>query len=90
MMALGTIYPLGLVVEGAVGQAIGVRTMTVISGVVLLATLGLLAVIRPGLFRALDASTGDPTLDLAVAEVGEIDLAATRNPDVRPTSSLPD
>jgi len=90
MMALGTIYPLGLVVEGAVGQAIGVRMMTVISGGVLLAVLGMLAVVWPGLFRALDASTGDPRLDLAVAEVGEIDLAATRNPDVRATSPLPD
>jgi MFS family permease len=74
MMALGTLYPLGLIVEGAVGQLIGVRLVTVLSGLVLAAILGTLAVIRPALFTALRVRRSDRLLDVATPEVREIDL----------------
>ena len=74
MMALGTLYPIGLIVEGAVGQVIGVRLVTVLSGALLAAILGLLALVKPGLFRSLRvAGTGRP-LDVATPEVREVDL----------------
>ena len=56
MMALGTIYPVGAVVEGAFARVFGIDTVTTASGVVLIGVLALLAVARPGLFTAL----GDP------------------------------
>jgi MFS family permease len=54
MMALGTIYPIGLVVQGALAGVVGIRAVTVASGVLLVCALAGLMVIRPGLFRALD------------------------------------
>jgi len=76
MMALGTIYPLGLIIEGAVGQAIGVRLMTVISGALLAVSLGLIALLRPSVFRSLVTTLPSAGLDVAMPETMEIDLAA--------------
>ena len=74
MMALGTVYPLGLIAEGAIGQAIGIRLMTVLSGALLLVVLALVAILAPGLFRALRPPAGDQMMDLATPEVAEVDL----------------
>ncbi len=76
MMALGTIYPLGLIIEGAVGQAIGVRLMTVISGALLAVSLGLIALLRPSVFRSLVTTLPSGGLDVAMPETMEIGLAA--------------
>jgi MFS family permease len=54
MMALGTIYPVGLVVQGAIAGVVGIRTVTVASGLVLIAIMAGLVLARPGLFRALE------------------------------------
>ncbi len=61
MMALGTIYPIGLVVEGAIAGAVGIRDVTVASGVLLALVMAGLTVVRPTLFRALE----DDRLDSA-------------------------
>jgi MFS family permease len=76
MMALGTIYPLGLIVEGAVGQAIGIRLMTALSGVLLFVVLAVVAFVRRDLFTSLSVATNDEDLDVAVHEVAEVDLGA--------------
>jgi MFS family permease len=39
MMVLGIIYPVGAVVEGAVAHAVGIRVVTVVSGIVLVALM---------------------------------------------------
>ena len=75
MMGLGVIYPIGLVIEGAIGQVIGVRWMTLLSGVILGVVLGGIALFSPGIFRSLSAPGGAPVLDPGVPEVGEVDLA---------------
>jgi MFS family permease len=54
MMALGTIYPIGLVIEGAIARTVGIRDVTVASGVVLLAVMAGMVTVRPAWFRALD------------------------------------
>jgi MFS family permease len=80
MMALGAIYPVGLILEGAIGQEIGVRVMTVASGLILGVVLGLLAIINRPLFSALSVARNDDAsslpIDVATREVGEIDLGA--------------
>ncbi|HVC69790.1 MAG TPA: MFS transporter [Acidimicrobiales bacterium] len=54
MMALGTIYPVGLVVQGAIAGAVGIRLVTIASGVLLVAVMAGLSLLRPALFAALD------------------------------------
>ena len=75
MMGLGVIYPIGMVIEGAIGQVIGVRWMTLLSGVILGVVLGGIALFSPGIFRSLSAPGGATVLDPGVPEVGEVDLA---------------
>jgi predicted MFS family arabinose efflux permease len=53
MFALGTVYPLGAVLQGWAGHASSVRAVTVVSAVALAAVLGTLALARPQVFRAL-------------------------------------
>ena len=76
MTALGVIYPVGLIIEGAIGQAIGIRLMTVISGVLLAAMIGALRLFRPSVLRSLGPAEVDERRDTSVAEVAEIDLGA--------------
>ena len=71
MLALGTLYPIGAVIEGGLGRLVGVREVTVGSAVLLVVTLAAVAALRPGLYRALGGPgdrprggagvTGDPT-----------------------------
>jgi MFS family permease len=58
MMALGTIYPIGLVVQGAVAGAVGIRDVTAASGVLLVAVMAGLVLLKPGLFGALEDDAG--------------------------------
>jgi MFS family permease len=53
MMALGTIYPIGLVVQGAIARAVGIAAVTVTSGVLLLGAMAAIAVFRRRMFDAL-------------------------------------
>ena len=59
MVALGTIYPIGAVVQGAVGDHLGMRAVTVGCAGAFLAVAVLAARIRPDLVVALD----DPVRD---------------------------
>jgi MFS family permease len=70
MMALGTIYPIGLVTQGAIAGAVGVRVVTVASGATLILVMAALVLVRPGLFRALDdvpVARGDVAADVVAS-----------------------
>jgi predicted MFS family arabinose efflux permease len=54
MMALGTIYPIGLVVEGAIARSAGIEQVTVAAGLLLVGVMAALALFRHGVFEALD------------------------------------
>lgn len=60
MMALGAIYPVGAVVEGALERAVGVRPVTVGAGIALVAVLGAVAATRWGWMAALDDPAASP------------------------------
>lgn len=59
MLALGTIYPLGALAQGQLANHEGIRDVTIGSGVVLLAAMGAVTLLAPGLFRGL----ADPAAD---------------------------
>ena len=73
MMGLGIVYPIGAVVQGWIGDHIGVRAVTVIGAVVLLGVMAVIAAVRPAMF----ASLGDPGTPGATA-------TATVRPAVEP------
>jgi hypothetical protein len=54
MVALGTIYPIGAVVQGALGDRIGLRATTIGCAAVFFAVFVALMVRRPRLIEALD------------------------------------
>ena len=58
MLALGTIYPIGALVQGQLADLRGIRAVTAGSGVVLLATLVVVAAAAPAIFRGLGGSGG--------------------------------
>ena len=47
MFALGTLYPIGAVIEGAIGRAVGVRTVTFGAGVLFFVVLGAVVLRSP-------------------------------------------
>lgn len=53
-LALGVVYPLGILLQGPIADQIGIGTMTVVSGVALLVGIGLIRVLRPERLAALD------------------------------------
>jgi MFS family permease len=53
-LALGVIYPLGTLIQGPIADHIGLGAMTAISGVLLLALVALIRVVRPERIAALD------------------------------------
>jgi MFS family permease len=82
MMALGTIYPVGAVVQGALARAFGIGAVTIASGVVLIAVIALLAGVRPGLFDSfeeLEAADGDHVAP-AAPELRSVDAAPQATP----------
>jgi MFS family permease len=82
MMALGIIYPIGLIVQGALGQVLGIRTVTVFSGIFLAAGLALLGLARPETFSSLAVPRRklETPLDVMMPEVAEADLAGLGEP----------
>jgi MFS family permease len=54
MVLLGTLYPLGSVVQGAIADRVGLRATTAGAGILMAAALLLARVARPDLGRALD------------------------------------
>jgi predicted MFS family arabinose efflux permease len=51
---LGAFYPLGALVQGKLGDAIGLRRTTFLAGAALLTVLAVTRALRPGITRALD------------------------------------
>ena len=74
MMALGTIYPVGAIAEGALARAVGIRSVTVFSGVLLLVLMLAVMRLRPGAIEALD----DP--ESAFQPVAEVATPAPAGP----------
>jgi MFS family permease len=56
MVGLGIVYPVGAVLQGWIGDHIGVRAVTVAGAAILFGVMVAVAGIRPGIFSAL----GDP------------------------------
>jgi len=54
---LGSLYPLGAVVQGALGDAIGLRTTTALAAATMGGALLIVRVARPHITRAVDAPT---------------------------------
>jgi MFS family permease len=57
MVLLGTLYPLGSVLQGAIADRVGLRVTTAGAAVLMAAALLLVRVLRPDLTRALDEPT---------------------------------
>jgi len=53
MMVLGVVYPIGAVAEGAIAHVVGIRAVTVVSGVLLFAVMVAIGVWRGQLFAGL-------------------------------------
>jgi MFS family permease len=53
MLSLGVLYPVGAIVQGAIGTHAGVREVTAAGGVVLLLVMSLTRVLRPAVFTGL-------------------------------------
>lgn len=60
-MALGTVYPLGALVHGALADRVGLTTVTVGAAVVMLAVVGVLGAARPAVFAVLDDTPASTT-----------------------------
>jgi len=56
MMVLGVIYPVGAVVEGAIAHVVGIRAVTVVSGLVLVTVMVAIGMWRRELFAGLGDS----------------------------------
>jgi MFS family permease len=71
MMGLGIIYPIGAVVQGAVADRTGIRAVTVVGAVALMAGLLALAAFRPAVFSELGEPPG-PTAGPALVPTAEL------------------
>lgn len=58
MVALGTIYPIGAVVQGALGDTFGLRTVTAVCAVAFVVVVVAVRLARPDLMGALDDPKG--------------------------------
>ncbi len=56
---LGSLYPLGAVVQGKIADVIGLRATTIGAAVLMLLTLVVVRVLRPGITAALDPPIGN-------------------------------
>ena len=72
MMALGTIYPVGLVIEGAVAGAVGIRAVTMAAGLLLVGVMAVMGWAAPSVFGALGGDAEVPRAGAgAVAASGD-------------------
>lgn len=53
-LALGVIYPIGATLQGPIADRVGLGAVTALSGVVMVAVLGAVRLVRPARFAALD------------------------------------
>jgi MFS family permease len=71
MVALGVVYPIGALLQGALADAVGLPATTAGFALALVVVVGLLTWLRPGFFGALEAEPADvrsPAIPGAVAE----------------------
>ncbi|MDQ1386426.1 MAG: hypothetical protein QOG65_3805 [Actinomycetota bacterium] len=59
-MILGSLYPLGAVVQGKVADGIGLRATTFGAAAIMAVVLGVVRIVRPGITRALDVPVAVP------------------------------
>jgi hypothetical protein len=59
-MILGSLYPLGAVVQGKVADGIGLRATTFGAAAIMAVVLGTVRMVRPGITRALDVPVAIP------------------------------
>ena len=57
-MILGALYPLGAVVQGKIGDKIGLRATTFWSAAILLLVIVVTRLVRPGITKAIEAPVG--------------------------------
>jgi MFS family permease len=76
MVSLGVLYPIGLMIQGEVARVIGVRVMTILSGLMLLVAIAAIAIFSPRTFEALDTGAHRGVPDASVSEAAEFDPAA--------------
>ncbi len=72
MVLLGTLYPLGSVLQGAIADRVGLRATTAGAGVLMAAALVAVRLLRPDLGRALDEPESGPA-ERSDARPGERD-----------------
>ena len=53
-LALGVLYPIGATLQGPLADRVGMGVVTALSGVVMVVVLGVVRVVSPGRFSALD------------------------------------
>lgn len=82
MVILAGIYPLGSVLQGALADRVGLRTVTVSTALLMLAILIVARLVRPGLADDLDAPTAEGAL-LHTRAVGAADPVPGSVPDTR-------
>lgn len=75
-MALGSIYPIGAMLQGAVADRVGLATTTIAGAAVMLVVLAALLAVRPAVLAALD----DPVVPTVEVEEAE---ARSLTPEVR-------
>jgi hypothetical protein len=71
------VYPLGALAQGQLADLEGIRTVTIGSGVILLVTMGILALAAPGLFGGLK----DPVIDELAPSATDPQVVAAPDPD---------
>lgn len=59
MVALGTIYPVGAVIQGALGDRFGLRAVTIVTAALFLVVAAIVARARPDVVAALDDPAGE-------------------------------
>ena len=67
-LALGVLYPIGALIQGPIADRIGLGEMTVLSGIALVAVVGLVRLLRPERLAALDDPEHVPVVVPAVVE----------------------
>ncbi len=65
MVGLGIVYPAGAVLQGLIGDHVGVRAVTVLGALILLGVMAAASALRPSIFTSL----GDPTSSAARTSV---------------------
>jgi len=80
MLALGTVYPIGALIQGQIADHAGIRAVTFGAGIALVATMALVTLVVPGLLRGLRDPVGPPTGELPPEAQAPDALAPTLAP----------